>query len=104
MIHLLANEWAPASGIHFLGDFRQPELFCLCFLQPQCMQIAQDNESGLHNKFRTDYMSDIYRAGEDVMRMAEDEKILSPPRALLQIILHLSLLKIEKELLREQGI
>ena len=49
-------------------------------------------------------MSDIYRAGEDVMRMAEDEKILSPLKGFLQIILHLSLLKIEKELLREQGI
>lgn len=105
-IHLLANEWAPASGIHFhrvtsgnLSSFAS----VLSFNRNACRLLRTMNPDCTISFERTT-CQDIYRAGEGCH--AEWLKIRKDTESMLKRLsfsinpLHLSLLKIEKELFR----
>lgn len=103
-IHLLANEWAPASGIHFhrvtsgnLSSFAS----VLSFNRKACRLLRTMNPDCTISFERTT-CQDIYRAGEgchaEWLKIRKDTESI-PKRLSFRINpLHLSLLKIEKGL------
>ncbi|MEK6673083.1 MAG: glycosyltransferase family 4 protein [Nitrospirota bacterium] len=103
-IHLLANEWAPASGIHFhrvasssLSSFAS----VLSFNRNACRLLRAMNPDCTISFERTT-CQDVYRAGEgchaEWLRIRKDTESRSKRLSFRLNPLHLSLLKIEKEL------
>lgn len=103
-IHLLANEWAPASGIHFhrvassnLSSFAS----VLSFNRNAC-RLLRTMSPDCTISFERTTCQDVYRAGEgchaEWLKIRKATESRSKRLSFRLNPLHLSLLKIEKEL------